>query len=289
MENMPINLHFFSSTAKGRINYTTLLDYFQELPNFDIYYDNEVCDIIYTDNDFGFQYEFKITKGSQINDIYKLNPAYLNINFMLCLPILIPAYAIREILNFTQKLCKQFDLSVYHRSFNDVKAFDIPVIYSLFSSEQKAYLEENPNNNKVFVESDKLTAICKYERTIDNLVECFHNEVIVNHSKPIINYNTNEFGICTLWNAGIATAFAPYFDIVLIKDEEGNEFKVRRRDFMKYMDKYLFKIDSYLPDLYVLKKKQAKSCKGVVSKLKKFAITDDDFTDLRFADLIDKY
>lgn len=288
MKNMPINIHFFRSGIKGRINYQEVLDYFQELPNFEIYYDKDEVDIIYTDDEFGFQYEYKITKVSQVKAIYKLDPAYLNINFMLCLPLLIPAYAVKEILNFTQKLCKYFELSMYHESFDDVKPFSIADLYSLFASSQLAYLEENGAGDKVFYDTEKLCVVCKYQRMMDNLSECLHGEVEVNPCTPIIDRNNQEFGICCQWHIGIPTLFAPYFDFVNVEDEDGEQFKIRRADFMKFMDKYLIKLDSVLQDLYVLKPKQAKSSKSVVSKLRKYAIVDQEFQNLRISDLLDK-
>lgn len=288
MKNMPINIHFFRSGSKGRINYQEVLDYFQELPNFEIYYDKDEVDIIYTDDEFGFQYEFKITKVSQVKAIYKLNPAYLNINFMLCLPLLIPSYAVKEILNFTQKLCKYFELSMYHESFDDVKTFSIADLYSLFASSQAAYLEENGVGEKVFYDTEKLCVICKYQRMMENLYESFHHESQVNPCTPIIDRTNQEFGICGQWNIGVSTIFPPYFDFVTVSDEDGESFKIRRGDFMKFMDKYLVKVDSVLPDLYVLKQKQAKSSKSVVSKLRKYAIVDQVFETLRISDLLDK-
>ena len=288
MKNMPINIHFFRSGIKGRINYEEVLDYFQDLPNFEIYYDKDEVNIIYTDNEFGFQYEFKITKVSQVKAIYKLDPAYLNINFMLCLPLLIPAYAAKEILNFTQKICKHFELSIYHESFDDVKQFSIADLYSLFASSQLAYLELNGPGEKIFYDAEKLNVVCKYQRSMENLTECLHSEVVVNPCTPIIDHNNQEFGICCEWNIGIPTLFAPYFDFVNVKDEDGEEFKIRRSDFFKFMDKYLTKLDSFLPDMYVLKAKQAKSSKSVVSKLRKYAIVDQEFTSLRISDLLDR-
>ena len=47
MQNMPINIHFFRAGTQGRINYQEVLDYFQDLPNFEILYDNDEVDIIY--------------------------------------------------------------------------------------------------------------------------------------------------------------------------------------------------------------------------------------------------
>ncbi len=288
MKNMPINIHFFRSGTQGRVNYQEILDYFQDLPNFEIYYDNDEVDIIYTDDEFGFQYEYKITKVSQVKAIYKLNPAYLNINFMLCLPLLIPGFAIREILELAQKMAKTFDLSMYHESFDDVKPFNQADLHSLCECSQRAYLEENGPGEKVLYDSDKLNVICKYQRMNENIYESLHGEVEVNLCTPIIDRNGQEFGICSEWNIGIPTLFAPYFDFVNIKDEDGEEFKIRRADFMKYMDKYLSKLDSILPDLYVLKPKQAKSSKSVVNKLRRYAIVDQEFVTLRISDLLDK-
>lgn len=287
MQNMPINIHFFRTGTQGRINYQEVLDYFQDLPNFEILYDNDEVDIIYTDDEFGFQYEYKITKVSQVKAIYKLNPAYLNINFMLCLPLLIPGFAVREILELTQKMAKTFDLSIYHESFDDVKPFSLADLHSLCECSQRAYLEENGPGDKVLYDFEKLNVICKYQRMNENLYESFHEEVQVNLCTPIIDRRANEFGICTEWNIGIPTLFAPYFDYVNVKDEEGVEFKIRREDFMKYMDKYLVKLDVILPDLYVLKPKQAKASKSVVNKLRRCQIEDCDFAALRISDLLD--
>ncbi len=287
MKNTPMKRHLFRSTQRGRINFQEVLDYFQDLPNFEIYYDKEEVDIIYTDNDFGFQYEFKITKVSQVKDIYKLNPAYLNINFMLCLPLLVPSFAIKEILNFTAKVCKFFDLSVYHESFEDVRQFSVADMYSLFQGLQMQYLDEFGCGEKIFIDQDKLNAICKYQRMIDKLIEYTHSEAEVNPCYPIIDRDNNEYGICTYFNFGNPTLFAPYFDFVNIKDEDG-EFLVRREEFLKLMDKYLAKTEEYLPDMYVLKAKGAKQSKGQISKLKKCAIVDQVFETLRISDLLDK-
>lgn len=288
MKNMPINIHFFRTGTLGRIDYQSLLDYFQDLPNFEILYDNDEVDIIYTDNEFGFQYEYKITKVSQVKAIYKLNPAYLNINFMLCLPLLIPGFAIREILELAQKIAKTFELSMYHESFDDVKPFNPADLHSLCEYSQRAYLEENGPGEKILYDVDKLNVICKYVRTMDNIYESLHGEVQISPYTPIIDRVCQEFGICTEWNIGIPTLFAPHFDFVNIKDEDGEEFKVRREDFFKFMEKYVTKLDSMLPDLYILKPKQAKSSRSVVNKLRRYAIVDQTFETLRISDLLDK-
>ena len=115
-----------------------------------------------------------------------------------------------------------------------------------------------------------------------------HGDEEVNPCTPVIDRTNAEFGIRTDWNFGIPTVFAPHFDFVLIKDEEGEKFMIRRDNFLKIMDKYLSKTDAYLPDLYYIKPKQAKSAKGTLSKLRKFMIVDRNFEELRIVDLLDK-
>ena len=289
MENMTININFFRNNQKGRIDYQELFEYFMSQPDFEIQYDDSEVNIVYTDNEFGFKYMYKITRVSQVREIYKLDPAYLNINFMLCLPILIPSFAAKEILQHAQKISKLFDLQVYHSSFKDVKLFNMADLYSLFADAQREYLEEHTPEGKVFYDSNKLNAICKYQRNMDNFKEQFHYDIVVNPCTPIIDYHNNEFGICTTWNVGIASLFVPYFDFVLVKEESGDSFYIRRGDFMKFMEKYLTKVDNSFNDLYSIKAKAAKSSKTVVSKLRKYAIVDQEFVALPICDLLDKY
>lgn len=289
MINMTININFFRNTQKGRIDYQELLNYFLSVPGFEITYDDKEVNIVFKDTEFGFQYLYKITKVSQVRGIYKLDPAYLNINFMLCMPLLIPSYAAKEILGFALKVSKYFDLQVYHESYADVKLFNIADLYSLFATYQKAYLEENKPEDKVFYDSNRLNAICKYQRKIGDFEETFHNEVEVNPCIPIIDKKNNEFGICTTFNAGVSSLFVPHFDFVYIKDENSEPFYIRRGDFMKFMEKYLTKIENSLPDLYYIKPKAAKSSKSLVSKLRKYSIVEQTFEPMLICDLLDDY
>lgn len=288
-DNMTLNIHFFRNNQKGRIDYQEIFQYFMTLSDFEIQYDDSEVNIIYTDNEFGFKYMYKITRVSQVQDIYKLDPAYLNINFMLCLPILIPSFAAKEILDLAQRISRLFDLQVYHSSFTDVRLFNVADLNSLFADTQSTYLEEHTPKDKILYDSKKLNAICKYQRNIDCFNEQYHYDVTVNPCVPIIDYKNNEFGICTTWNAGIPSLFVPYFDFVNVKEESGESFYIRRADFMKFMEKYLTKVDNSFEDLYCIKSKGAKSSKSVISKLRKYAITDQEFVSLPLCDLLDKH
>ena len=284
---MAINIHFFRNYLLERLDYKKLLEFFDELPNFEVFYTANEVEILYSDEDFQFTYRYLITKVSQVNQIYKLDPAYVNINFLLEIPTLVPEFIVKEILTLTQRICKAFDFAVYNDSFDDVKPFNLVDLILLFKNKRREEIELKGLGNKLLFESDKLNAICKYQRSIDNLKEAYNNEVEVEYVEPVIDRKTGEYGICCSWKAGVPTVFPPYFDYIKIVSEEEDDFMVRRRDFFAICEKYLTEIGNFLPDMYYMKKKAAHKCKAAVSKLRKFAIVDQSFTSARLCDLID--
>ena len=284
---MAINIHFFRNNTLDKLDFGKVLEFFDELPNFEIYYTANDVEIVYTDKEFQFSYSYLITKVSQVRQIYKLNPAFVNVNFLLQLPILVPEYVVKEILTVTQRLCKLFELEVFNDAFEDVKPFNLMDIIMLFKAARRAYIEENGLEGKILFDTDKLNSICKYQRSIDNICEWYHHEVQVDYCEPVIDRKTGEYGICCVWNIGIPTVFPPYFDYVKIKDEDDQEFMVRRKDFFTFVEKFLSEMANFLPDMYVMKTKAAHKSRSAVGKLKKFAILDQTFVPVRICDLID--
>ena len=284
---MAINIHFFRNNTLDKLDFGKVLEFFDELPNFEIYYTANDVEIVYTDKEFQFSYSYLITKVSQVRQIYKLNPAFVNVNFLLQLPILVPEYVVKEILTVTQRLCKLFELEVFNDAFEDVKPFNLMDIIMLFKAARRAYIEENGVEGKILFDTDKLNSICKYQRSIDNICEWYHHEVQVDYCEPVIDRKTGEYGICCVWNIGIPTVFPPYFDYVKIKDEDDQEFMVRRKDFFTFVEKFLSEMANFLPDMYVMKTKAAHKSRSTVGKLKKFAILDQTFVPVRICDLID--
>ena len=285
---MVINFNFFRSNAAGNIIYEDLLAFFDEIPNFKIYYTDDIVEIAYIDAELKFSYRYLITKKSRVNKIYKLSPVYTNINFLLEMPVLIPTFLAREILGLTQKICKTFQLEIYHDSFPDVKPFNLVETLELFSETRREYIEEYGLQNKYPFDAEKLNEVCKFQRTVDSLREYYHGEVDVQYCEAIIDKAANEYGICCTWNLGIPTIFPPHIDYVRIRDEENVEFMVRREDFYDVMNKYLIDIVNCLPDMHLLRPKQARSSRKAINKLRKFAIVDQNFKLIRICDLIDR-
>jgi len=284
---MAINIHFFRDSNLEKLDFVKLLEFFDEQPNFKTYYTDDEVQIEYRDDDFKFSYRYLITKKSRVNQIYKLNPKYININFYLELPVLIPSALVKEILTLTQKICKLFDLEIYNDAFTDVQPFNLTDVYVLFEESRRKTIEEFGFQDKLPFPKDKLDAVCKYQRSVAQLREYYHNEVEVKLCEPILDTVTHEYGISTTWDVGKPMIFPPHLSYVYIKEEQNLPFLVRREDFMSIVGKYLIEIVNFAPDMYILKPKQAKAAKKTVSKLRKVAIIDQNFKAVRLSNLID--
>ncbi|HEY8396239.1 MAG TPA: hypothetical protein VIK96_05620 [Bacilli bacterium] len=284
---MAIYIHFFRDSSLDKLDFLKVFEFFESYPNFKIYYTDDEVQIDYRDDDFKFSYRYLITKKSRVNQIYKLNPQYLNINFLLELPLLIPSFLVKEILALTQKLCKLFDLVIYNDAFKDVQPFNLADVVVLFEEMRREAIAQYGLQDKLPFDKNKLDEVCRYQRSIASLREFYHNEYEVNLVEPIIDKITNEYGISVVWNAGVPSVFPPHLSYVYVKEEQNIPFLVRRNDFMSIMKKYLVEVDDFLPDMYVLKAKQAKASKKVINKLRRVAIIDQNFKSVRLANLID--
>jgi hypothetical protein len=285
---MAINIHFFRKSNLEKLDYSKVLDYFETLPNFKIYSSDEHMEIAYSDVEFSFNYRYLITKQSRVNRIYELNPMFSNVNFLLEMPVLIPSFLAKEILTVTQKICKIFDLDIYQDTFEDVRGFNLVDVLVLFEKTRSTYIEEYGLKGKIIFDNEKLNIICKYQRSVDSLRDYYHNEVEVKYCVPIMDETTNMSGISCTWEAGKPTVFPPFVEYIFINDDTGQTMLLTRDNFYRSLNKYFIEIKTFLPDLYIIKAKQAKAAKKKVKKLKKYAITDHNFKALRLCDVIEK-
>jgi len=155
---MAINIHFFRDSSLEKLDFSKILEFFDTYPNFKIFYTEDEVQLDYRDDDFKFSYRYLITKKSRVNQIYKLNPMYLNVNFLLELPVLIPSFLVKEILTITQKVCKLFDLEIYNDAFKDVQPFNLADVVVLFEDTRHQTIEEYGMQDKLSFEKEKISS-----------------------------------------------------------------------------------------------------------------------------------
>ncbi|HEY8445194.1 MAG TPA: hypothetical protein VIK94_03580 [Bacilli bacterium] len=284
---MALIIHFFRKNNLEKLDFSKVLEYFENLPNFKIYYVSDYVEIVYEDREFSFKYRYLITKQSRVSKIYELSPMYTNINFLLEMPVLIPSFLAKEILTITQKLCKIFDLDIYHDSFADVQSFNLVDVLVLFENVRSSYIDEHGLQGKITYDNEKLNIICKYQRSVDSLKEHYQNSVDVNYCVPIVSEEAGISGISYNWKFGSPSIFPPFVDYFFIETEDELLF-IKREDFYRTLNKYFTEIKTFLPDLYVIKGKQVKTVKKELKKLRKCHIDIGNYQRLRLCDVIEE-
>ena len=282
-----MNIHFFRNSTLDKIDFAKVLEFFDTIPNFVTYYSDDCVEIEYKDKEFDFEYRYLITKKSRVSKIYKLDPMYSNINFLLEMPITIPTFLAKEVFTITQKLCKVFELGYYNDSFDDVKEFNIVDLLVFFDKQRSLYIDEFGLVDKIVYDSEKLNVICKFQRSVDSLIEYYHNDVIVNLCYPVIDKNSNESGICYDWRMGTSIIFAPYVDYINIQDVEEGNILIKKDLLFNIIGKYLVEIKNFLPDMYIIKPNKAKACHRELKKIKKVMELGRDFKILHMCDVME--
>ncbi|MDD3191880.1 MAG: hypothetical protein PHP41_03920 [Bacilli bacterium] len=285
---MIMNIHFFRKNSLEKLDYAKILEYFETLQNFKIYYTDDNVEIVYSDVEFSFTYRYLITRQSRVSKIYELNPIYSNINFMLEIPVMIPTFLAKEVLTVAQKICKLFELEIYESTLPDVQPFNLVDVLVLFEKTRSAYVEKNGLKDKIVYDNEKLNIVCKYQRSINNLKDYYNNEVEVHFIVPVLDEKNKISGMSYDWKLGTPAIFPPYIDYFNIEVEGEASLLVSREEFFKILGNYFIEIKSFLPDLFVLKPKKAKTVKKELRKLKKVTITNLDFKVLRLCDVIEK-
>lgn len=83
------HVHFFKEKSR-KIDLEVLIAFFEEIKGFIVEMDNESVRFLYTHPRLGQKARFVITPKSQVPDIYRLSPKFLDLNFHLEMNLLTP-------------------------------------------------------------------------------------------------------------------------------------------------------------------------------------------------------
>ena len=287
---MFLNLHFFRKHSSGKLDYEKLINYFEEQENFKVFQTSEYVEIKYYDPEFNFSYRYLITRQCRVQRLYDLDPMYGNQNFMMELPLLIPSFLAKEALGGCANLCKVFDFAVYSDTFPNVQPFLLVDMLVHFEKEKKRCVSEQGMQGRMPFNADKLNVVCKYQRKRSILEELYEG-IPTGKIVPAHDEQYGFSGMTTTWILGTPLIFPPYTDYFVItnNDLEGQAtYVLKRDDFFKVFQKRLVELHSELPDLYMVKGRQAKKTKKEVKKIKKYSMSEIRFKPLRLCDVIEE-
>ncbi len=279
-------VHFFKEKSR-HIDIEVLIEFFEQIEGITTEMDESSVRFLYTHPRLPYQAHFIITPKSQVPDIYRLNPRFLDVNFHMEMPILMPNYIAKHIFDVIKKICDKFGLHIYNEMFEDVLAFKFELLDKVFHMLKDAYVEKNPVllNDYFVMPTEKLTAVFRY---LDDIVE------LQNYYKELDTYvpryhflavESHHMSIGIEWREQTLTVFPPYIDYVFYRTN--GEIKVLvAEEVLTMLDKYLMDVPGFIRGTKVLQKKWLRKAHKTMKKMK-FTKVEHTFTKQTVRKLLD--
>mgnify|MGYP003295469897 CR=1 FL=1 len=129
---MLTTINFFRSRKIERIDYADIILFFEKDLKCKVSYGEEDVKFTYLDEVFNLEYNFYITKRSRVTNVAFINPEYVNIRFLIEVPVVLPEQASRQILQVIDSVCNRFDFCILYDGIKDVEAFDMLKLMNYF-------------------------------------------------------------------------------------------------------------------------------------------------------------
>lgn len=253
-------IHFFKEKSRN-LDMVEVVDYFETLDNFEVEMDEKSVRFLYTHPNLGYTCAFFMTPKSQVPNIQRLSPQFLEVNFHLKLPILSPNYFVKHVIQLVKKVCDRFNFFVLSEMFEDVLAFNQERIYKVFEMVKRAYIEKYPQEaqNFVFLREEKLSGILRYIDEKKNLQSYYDDLDTILPKYYFIKDENDEPFIATEWKEGETIVFPPFLDYILFHQSEGIIKVIAYEAFVQKFNKILLDVPGFLQDTKVMPKNKSKS------------------------------
>lgn len=262
------NLHFFKEKSR-KIDVESLIDFFERIEGIQVEIDQESVRMFYEHPRLGYKAKFIITPKSQVPDIYRLSPRYLDLNFHMEMPLITPYYVAKHIFEIAKRVTDTYGFHVYNEMFEDVLAFKMDVVMKVYEMLKEAYIKKNPvilsdyhriskdKSQAIFRYMDDLLELQKYYQELDTYVPKYH----------MLTTETKDFVLGIEWKEHTLTVFPPYLDYVFYR--VGNEIKIISYDeLFPLIEKYLQDVPGFIKGTKVISKKQARKVYKILKKTK---------------------
>ncbi len=280
------NIHFFKEKSR-KIDIEQLIAFFEEIEGIKVEMDEQSVRFNYLHPRLQYEAIFLITPKSQVPDIYRLSPKFLDLNFHLEFSILMPDYVANQLFLIVKKVCERFDFHIYNEMFEDVLPFKIDVVQKVFNMLKTAYVSKNPVvlSDYHMIPKEKLSAIFRY---LDDQVELQNYYKELETYVPRYHFLTTEkkqLVVGIEWKEHTLTVFPPFLDYLFYR--MGNEIKVVSYDeAYPLIGKMLMDVPGFIKDTKVLPKKMASKVFKIMKKTK-FSMCKHTFSKVNVKKLLD--
>jgi len=260
-------LHFFKDKTTN-FNYANLMDFFHDQDGFEIVYPEGRAVIQYTHPTTGYTCLYEITQKSIIGNISDLDPAYLDANFHLEIPLLTPSYIVKKYLDFVKVICNQFRLFVYSEFFQDVMDYSFDTIDHSFKIAKGTFEKKIPDMMSVYhkIMPERLNQILRYEEEAPQLLSYYAGQDIIVPKYVFLEENHKKIILAIELTDGSAIVIPPNTNYILYSS---NGLKlIDAVEFIKQHPRLFAEVPGFIKGTKVSVLKHTKKLHKLLKKVK---------------------
>jgi F0F1-type ATP synthase delta subunit len=280
------NIHFFKEKSR-KIDLELLIEFFESIEGFIVEMDEKSVRFKYKHPRLSYESIFIITPKSQVPDIYRLSPKFLDLNFHLEMPILTPDYMAKHLFEIVKTICDKFNFHIYNEMLEDVKPFKMELVLKIFDMVKEAYIKKNPvllndyhilgkeKLNSILRYLDELYELTKYYKDLDTYVPKYH----------FLTTEKKELVVGIEWKEHTLTLFPPFLDFVFYRNN--HEIRVLKySEVFLAIEKHLHDVPGFIRSTKVIPKKSQSKVFKIIKK-QKFTKIEHTFAKENVKKLID--
>lgn len=264
-------LHFFKEKTR-QFDYERLLSFFNDVPEATIIDTDDASSelrIAYRHPILKSSADFVVSRRSTVQDIYKLDPHFLDVNFRLEVPLLTPTYSSNIIFEITQKLCKEFNFSTYNALYEDVMPFRFEVVSRGFEIAKQNFKDKFSYqlDNYYSYPQIKLNECLKYVNEQYDLHRYYKEKNVYVPNYFVVVDEQNKVHFTMEWAENTRTLFPPHVDFIYYRS--GLETSILPYDeVMAKIEKYTTNVPGFIENTKVIEPKQTKKVNKALKKAK---------------------
>ena len=159
---MLTTINFFRSRKFERIDYADIILYFEKELKSKVSYSEEDVKFTYNDLVFDVDYNFYITKRSRVTNVSYINPEYVNIRFLVEIPVVLPEQASRQLLFIIDSICQRFDLGILYDGIKDVESFDMIKLMNFLRVSREEFIKHNVEFEYYTIPTNVISHVSNY-------------------------------------------------------------------------------------------------------------------------------
>ncbi len=282
-------LHFFKEKIRD-LDYEKIFSFFQDIPETKVLPSSEddlEVKILYNLPVVNLKAYFIISKKSAVQEIYKLSPQYLDVNFRFELSLLTPAFNANLIFDIVERLVKAFDFYYFNSLLEDVMPYKKEVVLRTFEIAKQNFKEKHQYElgNYYYFPESKFKDCLKYVYEQYELHRFYKEQEVIVPNYRIVKDENEQIYFTIEWRENTKTLFPPH--IRYIYYYYGNEVKILPYDeVMAKLERFTISVPGFIENTKVIDVKNIKKIHKIVKKLKVTPV-NLSFTKVALENIID--